>query len=192
MDSKEVGARVRALREHLRLSRSQMADKLGLEKPQLLADVELGRQRAPIDLIKKIVEIFQVRPEWIVEGLEPMLKTEGALEFERRLSSLKDASEIADRLPIDDEKKRPLRDLLFWLQRGDLEEIQRSIEELGALAVAESPADYDPLSRRRSQVKSIVDQLDESGLEAVQAELEKIERVKALEERLAELEKKAG
>ena len=49
----------------------------------------------------------------------------------------------------------------------------------------------DPLARRKRQVKTIVDQLDEAGLEAVQEELEKIERMKSLEREVAELRRQA-
>jgi transcriptional regulator with XRE-family HTH domain len=50
----------------------------------------------------------------------------------------------------------------------------------------------DPLARRKRQVHQIVDQLDEAGLEAVQDELEKIERIKSLEREVAELKRQAS
>lgn len=59
-----------------------------------------------------------------------------------------------------------------------------------ALEIQESPP--DPLRQRRTQVKTIIDQLDAPALEALQEELEKTERMRALERRVAELEKKAG
>lgn len=82
---------------------------------------------------------------------------------------------------------------LDWLLTGNGAMHRASYGEApppSALEVRESPP--DPLRQRRAQVKAIVDQLDASGLEAVQEELEKIERMKTLEQRVAELEKKAG
>lgn len=57
-------------------------------------------------------------------------------------------------------------------------------------------SELDPLERRREKVKrlaeQLADQLDEDGLESVQVSLEKIERIRRLEEKVAELERKAG
>jgi transcriptional regulator with XRE-family HTH domain len=50
----------------------------------------------------------------------------------------------------------------------------------------------DPLSRRKQHVKAIVDQLDEQGLEEIQVGIEKIKRMKEMEEELADLRKKIG
>jgi transcriptional regulator with XRE-family HTH domain len=79
-----------------------------------------------------------------------------------------------------------------YILTGDasITKVQPSGHTPGYLVGEPPPA--DPLARRKAQVKAIVDQLDESGVEAVQEELEKIKRVSDLERRVAELEKKAG
>lgn len=51
----------------------------------------------------------------------------------------------------------------------------------------------DPLARRKAAIKTMVDMLDDPAkLAGFQAALEELERVKRLEQRLEELERKAG
>jgi transcriptional regulator with XRE-family HTH domain len=58
----------------------------------------------------------------------------------------------------------------------------------------EKPAtEGDPLARRKAQIKTMVDQIDDPrGLDEIQEEIQKVEWVKTLERRVAELERKAG
>jgi transcriptional regulator with XRE-family HTH domain len=75
-------------------------------------------------------------------------------------------------------------------------DVQYILTGLRAAGVKVHPQPYanevnaDPLNRRRQHVKAIVDQLDEKGLEEVQFGVEKIKRMKDLEEELADLKKK--
>lgn len=55
------------------------------------------------------------------------------------------------------------------------------------------PTPEDPLARRKAQIKIMVDRTDDARkLDAVQDSLDENERVKVLEQRVAELEKKSG
>jgi transcriptional regulator with XRE-family HTH domain len=61
----------------------------------------------------------------------------------------------------------------------------------------EEPASEDPLARRKVKVKRMMDQIvdrisDARGLDEIQLELSKIERIKDLEQEVAELRQKAG
>jgi len=75
--------------------------------------------------------------------------------------------------------------------KGRLKGVERGApvrEEASAAYAAE-----DPLARRKAMLKLLIDQMqDPKLLDALQTELEEIERVKGLERRVAELERKAG
>lgn len=72
----------------------------------------------------------------------------------------------------------------------------RAAPPLAPPPTVEEPAgDYgpDPLARRKAAIKTMVDMLDDPAkLAGFQAALEELERVKRLEQRLEELERKAG
>lgn len=121
-----IGGRVRELRESQKLSRPEMAARLGFSKHQRLADVENGRQRPPTDLLQKIVEIFHVRTEWLMEGKLPILKTESEQTFEDTLDTLRDATDSVANLAISDERKRQVRDIIFGVTSGATELIEQA------------------------------------------------------------------
>lgn len=77
-------------------------------------------------------------------------------------------------------------------------DIQYILTGIHAVGIREESSDYtaapeDPLARRKSQIKAMIDQADSGKvLDAVQEDLEKNERIRELERKVAELEKKAG
>jgi transcriptional regulator with XRE-family HTH domain len=81
---------------------------------------------------------------------------------------------------------------IHYMLTGDLSITQaQSQAQASAYAVAEPPV--GPMARKKAKIKAMVDQIDsDSGLDAVQSELERVAEMRALREELAELKKKAG
>lgn len=118
VEENDICSRIREFRESQNLSRPEMATRLGISKHQRLADVENGRQRPPTDLLQKIMEIFHVRPEWLMEGKLPIFKTEPDLLFENSLNKLRETTDSVANLAISDERKRQVRDILYAVASG--------------------------------------------------------------------------
>lgn len=62
-----IANQIKELREHLGLKPAQFAAKLE-EKLQRIQDIERGKQRAPEDILCRIVEIFHVSGDWLLTG----------------------------------------------------------------------------------------------------------------------------
>ncbi|MCP5109151.1 MAG: helix-turn-helix domain-containing protein [bacterium] len=62
---KEVGARIKAVRSHLKLNQSLYADKLGISQA-FLSFVEQGRRKPSFDLLWALVVEFDVDLRWVM------------------------------------------------------------------------------------------------------------------------------
>ena len=70
-----MNTRIKMIRQYENLTQSQFADKIGLSR-NYVAMIEIG-QRDPSDrTISDICRIFNVNPEWLRNGAEPMFMPE--------------------------------------------------------------------------------------------------------------------
>ena len=99
----ETYERIRELRKnHLNMSMEVFGQKLGVSR-DMIANIELNRLARPdqkMSLYKLICRTFNVREEWLLDGIEPMyiepdsfslddyVKAHGALKFELELMKL--------------------------------------------------------------------------------------------------------
>jgi transcriptional regulator with XRE-family HTH domain len=67
IDDLEVGRRLQALRKAVRLSKSQMADRHGIDRTNY-GRFEAGRRQLPIEVAVRIAEQSQVSLDWLYRG----------------------------------------------------------------------------------------------------------------------------
>lgn len=71
-----LGKRHKFLRENiLYLNPRQMSDFYGFEKVSYLEDCEAGLDEFPTESIKRLVQIFFIRPEYLQEGITPIFQS---------------------------------------------------------------------------------------------------------------------
>lgn len=71
-----LGKRHKHLRENiLHLNSRQMSDFYGFEKVSYLEDCEAGLDEFPTESIKRLVQVFFVRPEYLQEGITPIFQS---------------------------------------------------------------------------------------------------------------------
>lgn len=69
--TKEIGARVRARREELGLTREKLAELAGLSV-QFMASIELGKQRMTTDSLARVCRALSVSADHIVFGSDKL------------------------------------------------------------------------------------------------------------------------
>ena len=69
----EIGLRIKKIRQDLKLSAPEFA-KLIDEKLYRLNDIERGKQRTPGDVLSKIMEVFHVDGNWLLNGEGPVYR----------------------------------------------------------------------------------------------------------------------
>jgi len=69
---KEIGARLREVREAANLSREEFVNRLGRGTRRAIAIYEEGRVLIPSDIAYQVCEEFQVRFSWLMAGVGPM------------------------------------------------------------------------------------------------------------------------
>ncbi len=70
VDSKEVGKRLQNFREVRGLTRTVLAQKLGISEKEL-EDVEAGKRQLTPENLETLRETFAVDPAWLFGGLAP-------------------------------------------------------------------------------------------------------------------------
>ncbi len=75
MNNSQKAARIKILREHLGLTQSEFALAMEYER-SYISNVENGKSKITDRFIKLTKEAFDVNPEWIREGSDPMFKRE--------------------------------------------------------------------------------------------------------------------
>jgi len=68
MNEYEVNKRIRELREHLKVGRSEFGEKTGIKR-QNLQNIELEKQKAPAWLIESISKIYKDYGYWLATGM---------------------------------------------------------------------------------------------------------------------------
>lgn len=64
----EVNKRIRTLREHLEMGRTEFGEKIGINR-QTLQNIELEKQKAPAWIIEKIAKEWKEYGYWAATGL---------------------------------------------------------------------------------------------------------------------------
>lgn len=67
-DLKESGNRIRAMRKAAGLTQEKMAEKIGVER-SMIAHIETGRRACSIDMMVRLVEIFDTTLDYLVLGV---------------------------------------------------------------------------------------------------------------------------
>lgn len=68
------GDRLKMLREHLRFSQQEMADKLGISQISL-SNYERGKRFPDVRIIRKLLDLFNVNLVWLFTGNGAMFET---------------------------------------------------------------------------------------------------------------------
>lgn len=72
-------ARIQMLRKNLGLSQAEFGAKLGISGPAI-SKIESGVNTPSESTIKLICATFNVREQWLVDGVEPIYKTDYAIQ----------------------------------------------------------------------------------------------------------------
>ncbi len=72
-------ARIQMLRKNLGLSQAEFGAKLGISGPAI-SKIESGVNTPSDSTIKLICATFNVREQWLVDGVEPIYKTDYAIQ----------------------------------------------------------------------------------------------------------------
>lgn len=115
-----IGTRLKKAREKSRYTQKDAATKLGIHN-STLGKYELGEREADIETIKKIAELYEVSPQWILFG-EDNKKAEG--KNQDSLDLVKQEAEKLGLSPDDPVFKKMLSDafdLLRLARRKDIE-----------------------------------------------------------------------
>lgn len=69
MGNPNIGRRLRRAREAKRLTQKEVAEKIGIHN-STLGKYELGEREPDFDTIKKLAEVYEVSPVWLLIGSE--------------------------------------------------------------------------------------------------------------------------
>jgi transcriptional regulator with XRE-family HTH domain len=72
--SKDVGLRIKKLREQLNLTQTEFSDKICVKQANL-SHIENKGTKISLEIINKIISNFNINPEWLLTGDGEMLKT---------------------------------------------------------------------------------------------------------------------
>jgi phage repressor protein C with HTH and peptisase S24 domain len=123
----EIASRIREIRRQKGLSVVEFAVAIG-EKAHRITDIEREKQRAPMDVLKKIAEYFQVNPLWLFDGIGPIFKTEGEEAFAKNMDILEQATQAVTSLPISEAQKSWVRDILFAVNSGKSDFVKQLLD----------------------------------------------------------------
>ncbi len=88
-----------------------LALKLGM-KPSTFAERKRGGKAGvpsiPTDRVLELAKLESLNPAWVFDGKEPMRMGEAEAEFERKLSVIRHATELAQRVPGLSEEERSI------------------------------------------------------------------------------------
>lgn len=172
-----IGERIKELRKSLGLTQQEFGDRIGIKRNSV-ALIEGGRATSEQTLVS-ICREFDVREEWLRNGVEPMYlpKTEESEPLEVLLKSRNVTPE--DRILI-----KSFLDLSSSSRAEVISFVQKCAAELSAVPLEEPPIEIDILAELKS-LKAENQEL-RTRLEAIEKEDE------IVEEPLAKARKKSG
>ena len=101
MNKKEIGERLRELREELNYSVSRMASKLGIERKRWERLEKGALQIRQVELIA-LSCLFNINPEWVLYGRDPKyLESSSAISFFLIRDIIRELKRIEDEYDID-------------------------------------------------------------------------------------------
>lgn len=94
MDTENISARVIRVREQNGLSKAKFARKLGMKDHQI-RDMERGKTSPTVEMIRRVVEHFQVDADWLIAGSGDMAAEKSPL-YETPMSDMDDEELVAE------------------------------------------------------------------------------------------------
>lgn len=112
------------------LQQKGLAEVLGV-KLQRVKDITAGRvEKLTREEAEALVKKLNIRGDWLVTGDGPMLQSDKEREFQRRVDSLKNASEQAANSGLDTAQQRLLQEILFYAEAGNIGELAKRLVAL--------------------------------------------------------------
>ena len=69
MDIKEIGKRIRQVRNSHGLKQDEFAEKIGVKRHSL-SRIESGKQQPPLDILGALWSVYKVDANWLINGVE--------------------------------------------------------------------------------------------------------------------------
>lgn len=90
----ELGTRIQELRKNSKLSQTDLADKIGISKSQMIRYENKGVQ-PPADILSKLADIFSVSIDFLIHGNNDQ-KAQATLKNNELLNQFKQVEELPE------------------------------------------------------------------------------------------------
>jgi transcriptional regulator with XRE-family HTH domain len=83
-----INERLKQIRQNLGFSQQKLADKLGIQR-NIIGDIERGKVKKPnFNLLRKLEEIYDINPDWLLTGEKEMYKKESAKNIKQEITEV--------------------------------------------------------------------------------------------------------
>lgn len=115
---KSLSDKIREIKDALELTQSQLADALGVKLDRVKSLTSGKVDKLSQTETKAIVEKLHVNPEWLATGEGKMFKPVAERSFNGELATLRQATDAVGALPLSDDRKSQVRDILHAVASG--------------------------------------------------------------------------
>lgn len=124
---KLLSDKMREIKEALGLTQQQLAEALGVKLDRVKSLTSGKVEKLSQAETKSLVEKLHVNPRWLATGEGDMLRSAGEQAFAGELATLRQVTDAVTALPLSDDQKRQVRDILFAVQSGKIDLIQAAL-----------------------------------------------------------------
>lgn len=139
MVEKLLADMLREVKDALGLTQAQFAEALGVNLDRIKSLTSGKVAKLSQAEAKAMVENLHVNPAWLATGEGEMFQTQPERAFAGELATLRQATDAVTSLPISDEKKVLVRDILFAVASGKSDLIDAAVDRVASEATCIPP-----------------------------------------------------
>ncbi|MDD2468446.1 MAG: helix-turn-helix transcriptional regulator [Desulfobulbus sp.] len=131
IDSKQIGLRLKWVREQLGMSGAEFGEKIGIPQSKI-ADLERGKTKISLEVMSQLEKTYGLSRDWLIEGFGDWKRTAAIEKFESNLDALQIASKKAHSLGLDEKDAQRLQEIIFGIKTGDRNMIITALNNLNS------------------------------------------------------------
>lgn len=124
---KSLSEKIREIKAALGVTQPRLAEVLGVKLDRVKSLTSGKVDKLSQTEIKAIVEKVHVNPEWLATGEGEMFKPVAEQSFGGELATLEEATDAVTALPLSDDRKSQVRDILFAVASGKTDLLETAL-----------------------------------------------------------------